>query len=84
MFWAVLRRPRLWGEAVRALTALAPRAWWASRPHLPIPDADYVGWRQATAYGDSDQPLIPADAIAYLEWRRRFRRSALRNGVASG
>jgi len=84
VFWAILRRPRLWGEAVRALAALAPRAWWARKPHLPVPEPDYIQWRQATAYGSSDAAMTAGDVIAYLEWRRRFRRATARSGVASG
>jgi len=84
VIWAILRRPRLWGEALRAGAALAPRAWWTRRPWLPIPDATYTAWRTATAYGSSDPKLRPSDVVAYLQWRRRFRREIAGSGVASG
>jgi hypothetical protein len=71
LFRAVLRRPSLWGEAMRTIPALARRGWWKHRPFLPLPDGDYLGWRIATAYGDSDGPIPAADIVAYLEWRRR-------------
>ncbi len=66
------------------MVALAPRAWWAHKPRLPVPEPGYLHWRQATAYGSPDAPVIPADVIAYFEWRRRFRQATGRSGVASG
>ena len=68
---AVVRRPRLWGTAISALTAFAPRGWWRRRPFLPIPDEEMVRWRVATAYGSSETTIDPADVVTYLEWRHR-------------
>lgn len=68
---AVLRRPRLWSTAAGATFAFAPAAWWRHRPFLPLPDAEVMRWRTATAYGSSDAAVDPADVVAYLEWRRR-------------
>ena len=68
---AILRRPRLWGTAVSATLAFAPRGWWRRRPFLPVPDAEMMRWRIATAYGSSDATVDPADVVAYLEWRHR-------------
>ena len=84
MTWAVFRRPRLWGEAARATLALAPRSWWARGRRLPVPDPAYLAWRRQTAYGSTASPMMPADVVAYLDWRRRFRRSTVRRGVGSG
>jgi hypothetical protein len=84
VIWAVLRRPRLWGEALRTLVAVAPRSWWAGRFRLPLPEPEYAAWRRATAYGSATAPMIPGDVVAFLEWRRRFRRSTMGSGVAGG
>ena len=70
VFVAVAVRPWLWGTAVGALFALAPRRWWTRAPFLPIPDADVIGWRKATAYGSSSAPMTPDDVVSYLQWRR--------------
>ena len=73
---AVAKRPRIWGEALRASAAMARRNWWRTPPFLPVPDREYVSWRIATAYGSSDTTPSPDDLVAYLEWRRRQRRSS--------
>ena len=72
-FLAVARRPRLWAEALRVVTAMAPDRWWRSAPFLPIPDRAYTRWRVATAYGDPEQSIAAGDLVAYLEWCRRQR-----------
>ncbi|CAN5239294.1 hypothetical protein BH18ACT4_BH18ACT4_13970 [soil metagenome] len=71
---AVLRRPSLWGTAIRQVRRLAPTGWWRPRPHLPVPDGDYLRFRLQTQYGDPDHGPEPADVIAYLEWCRHVRR----------
>lgn len=81
--WAVLRRPRLWGEAVRTVGAMTTRGWWKSKPFLPRPDPAYMAWRMATAYGSESAKATAKDIVDYLEWRRRFRAST-RNGAAIG
>lgn len=68
---AVMRRPRLWGTAVSAAVAFAPRGWWRTPPFLPVPDDEIMRWRIATAYGSNDAAIDPADVVAYLEWRHR-------------
>lgn len=80
--WSVLRRPRLWGEAVRTVGALAPRGWWRRAPYLPKPDPSYLEWRRETAYGSAAEAMTGEDVVAYLEWRRRFR--AVQKGAALG
>jgi len=70
---AVVMRPRLWGEALRSIPALARRRWWRTPPYLPLPDPEYLSWRIATAYGSSSAPMVVEDVVAYLEWRRRQR-----------
>lgn len=75
---AVLRRPRLWGEAVRTLLAVASRRWWRRPPFLPIPDPDYAAWRVATAHGDASIPLEATELVHFLEWRKKQHGSSRR------
>jgi hypothetical protein len=70
---AVVLRPKLWMVAVVQLFALAPRGWWRRRPYLPAPDPEFLRFRLQTMYGDPTHEPEPADAVAYLEWCRRFR-----------
>ena len=69
---AVLRRPGLWGTAVRQGWRTAPHGWWRRRPFLPLPSGDYLRFRLLTQYGDGDARPDPADVIAYLEWCRQY------------
>jgi hypothetical protein len=73
---AVLRRPALWGTALRQLLALAPSGWWRRRPFLPVPDADYLAFRLQTMYGDPRHAPEPGDVVTYLHWCRSM------NGLA--
>lgn len=75
---AVGRHPRLWGEAVRSLLALAPARWWVRRPFVPRPEPAYLAWRTSTAYGSPEADVDPADLVAFLEWRRTYRRATRR------
>ena len=70
---AIIRRPWLWGEALRAAVALAPTGWWRRRPFLPLPEPGYIAWRVHTAYGEATARVTPSDAMSYLEWRKRQR-----------
>ena len=81
--WAIMRRPRLWGEAVRTVGAMSGRAWWKTRPFLPLPDPTYMAWRRATAYGSETASATPKDLIDYLEWRRRFRATTQRGSAVA-
>ncbi len=67
---AVAVRPWLWATAIGAMVALAPRRWWRSKPHLPLPDENVLSWRKTTAYGSSSAAMAPLDIVSYLEWRR--------------
>ena len=73
-FRALVTRPGLWGEAVRAAVATSPRRWWRRRPYLPTPDPRYLDWRVTTAYGRADAEPPGEDVAAFLEWRTRMRR----------
>lgn len=68
---AVAKRPWLWGEALRALLAVAPRNWWRRSPFLPLPDAEYTAWRLATTSGSIDSEIEGGELVSYLSWRRR-------------
>ena len=81
--WAILRRPWLWGEAVRTVGAMAPQGWWRRPPFLPVPERTYMEWRRATAYGTSDEPAAADDIVHYLQWRRRYRAVA-KKGASVG
>ena len=69
---ALLRRPSLWLDALRAGWAHRPRGGW--RAWLPIPERRYWDWRLQTAFGDG--PVRPDEVLAVLDWRRRLRRAA--------
>ncbi len=67
---AVLVRPGLWWTAVRELRRMAPRNWWRSPPHLPLPDRRLWEFRMVTAYGRPDEVPDRADVISFLQWCR--------------
>lgn len=70
---ALSLRPALWLTAVTQLLALAPTGWWRHRPFLPAPDPAFLRFRLQTYYGDPEREPEPADAVAWLEWCRRYR-----------
>jgi hypothetical protein len=81
--WAVLRcsgvvakHPSLWLTALRQYRATVPRHWWARRPYLPIPPADYVRFRLQTQYGSTNHRIEAADVLNYLSWCKNHRASA--------
>jgi hypothetical protein len=49
---------------------LAPRWWWRTSPHLPLPDRRLWEFRMVTAYGRPDAVPERADVISFLEWCR--------------
>jgi hypothetical protein len=67
---AVLRRPDLWWTALGELRRMAPRLWWRTRPHLPLPDRRLWEFRMVTAYGRPDAVPTRADVVSFLEWCR--------------
>ena len=67
---AIARRPDLWWTAVRELRNLAPRLWWRSPPHLPVPDRRLWEFRMVTAYGRPDAVPDRTDVVSFLEWCR--------------
>lgn len=67
---AVATRPDLWWTAAGALRRLAAPGWWASPPHLPLPDGRLWEFRMITAYGHGDRVPERADLVSYLEWCR--------------
>ena len=70
---AIVVRPWLWATAIGAMFALAPERLRTQKLYLPIPDADVIKWRKATAYGSSSAAMTPHDVVSYLEWRRTAR-----------
>jgi hypothetical protein len=74
--WAVLRRPWLWGVAVRQWRRTTPVGWWRRRPFLPVPAADYLAFRLVTQYGDANHRATAADVLNYLAWCRQHDRAA--------
>jgi hypothetical protein len=69
---AVLRRPSLWGTAVREVRVLAPPGWWRTPPFLPVPDRAYLRFRLETAYGDQRHGPEARDVVTYLRWCRAW------------
>ncbi|MDH3607033.1 MAG: hypothetical protein OER12_08550 [Acidimicrobiia bacterium] len=70
---AIIRRPTLWGEAIRAFFAMTPAKWWRMSPFLPVPRRSYLNWRLQTAYGSAEVRPQPVDIIRFLEWRKAQR-----------
>lgn len=63
---AIVRRPQLVVEAVRA--------WFAMSSRRGIgPSRAYLEWRHYTAYGDRLVTASAHDLIKYLEWRSEMR-----------
>jgi len=67
---AIIRRPTLWPEAMRALVAFTPSSWWKQAPFLPVPRRTYMRWRVQMAYGSTGAAPVATDVISFLEWRR--------------
>jgi hypothetical protein len=82
---ALARRPDLWPTALRELLIVAKPGWWRHWPPRPSPDSDYLRFRLHTAYGSgpgSPAEPEPEDVVTYLDWCRRTRRCAWREGPA--
>jgi hypothetical protein len=78
--WVVVRcaalvftRPSLYFTAWRQYRATLPSRWWARRPHLPIPPAEYIRFRLVTQYGSADHHIEAADVLNYLSWCKLHR-----------
>lgn len=70
---ALAKKPQLIPTALRQAVSLAPRRWWATGSHLPIPPADYMAFRNTTLSGNADELPTVHDVIVYLEWCRSMR-----------
>ena len=81
---AVLRRPDLWWTALGELRRMAPRLWWRSSPHLPVPDRRLWEFRMVTAYGRPDAAPSRADVVSFLEWCRATSASSGRHPGGHG
>ena len=71
--WAVAVHPSLWLTALRQYRASLPRRWWARRPFLPIPPADYMRFRLQTQYGSAKHRIEAIDVLNYLSWCKLHR-----------
>ncbi len=69
---AVVRRPGLWGVAVRQGWRMIPRGWWRRWPFVPVPSRDYLRFRMLTQYGDGAARPAGGDVVAYLEWCQQY------------
>jgi len=78
---SVVVRPRLWSTASRQARRLARPRWWARRPFLPIPDAEYLAFRFQTQYGAASPDA--RDVVTYLEWCREMQHVLHGNGAGS-
>jgi len=72
----VVRRPSLWGTALRQWQRTTPHGWWRRRPFLPVPSGGYLHFRMVTQYGREDHRIEPVDVLNYLAWCRRHDRAA--------
>ena len=71
----IARHPLLVRGVWDQIRALRPIRWWASSPHLPIPDPRYWRFRLETAYGGSgDVQPRSEDVAEVLEWSHTMRR----------
>jgi hypothetical protein len=73
---AVARHPSLWATAIVQLGRMAPEGWWRRKPHLPVPDPEYLRFRMQTMYGDAEHPPEGDDVVTYLRWCKRFPRAS--------
>ena len=73
---ALVRRPALWGTAVRQARRLAAPGWWRRPPFLPIPPRGYREMRAVTQYGDPRHPPLPHDVLHYMVWCRQWEAGA--------
>jgi hypothetical protein len=80
---AVLRRPSLWGTAIRQTFRLAPNGWWRRTPFLPLPDERYLRFRLETQYGEAMHRTEPRDLVTYLAWCRSYQRDLRRRRVGA-
>lgn len=71
---ALARRPWLIPTTLRQIKTMSRPRWWAQRPFLPLPPADYLEFRQVTATGDGDAVPSVHDTVTWLEWCRSLRK----------
>lgn len=69
-----LRHPTLIPSLLRAGWRFRARGWWRRAPFLPLPPAQYMAWRNETAFGDPDAQTPPEALARYLHWTESMRR----------
>lgn len=85
-----LRHPGHWPALVGLAWSVRRLRWWARPPFLPLPPADYLQWRDETAWreeagpAEPGAPLSAADrealTLEYIRWTARMRRMVRRGG----
>ena len=68
-----LVRPRLLFLLLGTAWRFRRSGWYRKPPFLPLPPAEYMQWRQHTAYGDEPRTSTPAELEAYVRWAARMR-----------
>lgn len=66
VLWALVKRPALLVEAIRARWAMRRIGGVGMGP-------SYSRWRLLTAYGDDSGAMSGQDLLNYLSWRREMR-----------
>jgi hypothetical protein len=70
-----LVRPRLLLVLMATAWKFRRHGWYRKAPFLPLPPADYMRWRQHTAYGDEARTTSAAELEAYVLWAAHMRRN---------
>ena len=68
-----LRRPGLAVVLLRLAWRFRIRDWYRRPPFLPVPSAEYLGWRMHTAFGQEEYRPEPHELERYIEWVRWMR-----------
>jgi hypothetical protein len=68
---AVVTRPSLWPEAIRAARRMAGQRGASEQKLIP---ADYLKFRAQTASGGDGAAISADDLVDWLKWAGRFRR----------
>lgn len=68
LFAAVLIRPGLWKSAFTTLKSMTRERWYCRMPFLPLPDANYLAFRNSTAQGDPESLPSVKETVEWLSW----------------
>jgi hypothetical protein len=70
-----LVRPRLLLILLATAWKFRRRGWYRQPPFLPLPPAEYMRWRQHTAYGEEARTTSAEELEAYVRWAARMRQN---------